>query len=387
MTELVADPLRARAASGDVKTEEMILNMGPQHPSTHGVLRVVVRIDGEIVLDCEPHLGFLHRSFEKIAESVNYTQVTPYTDRMDYLMSMGNNLGYCMAVEKLVGEPVPDRAWHIRTIVVELDRIASHLIAIGTYGLDAGALTPFFYALRDREKILRIFEEICGQRLNYNYVRIGGVAYDLPEGIEKSILDFCDYFEPKVDEWDRLLTYNGIFIKRVANVGVLPVPLALDWGITGPCLRGSGVKRDLRKDPGYGIYSKFEFDVPVGRGEVGTVGDCWDRYIVRVREIRESLKIIRQATKALPAGDHLAAWAKRRVRPPKGDAYTKIENARGELGFYLISDGTDKPFRLKTRGPSFCNIAVLPEISRGCMIADLIVIIGSIDIVVGETDR
>ncbi len=384
----------------DIKTEEMLLNIGPQHPSTHGVLRVVVRTDGEIILDAEVHVGYLHRCFEKIAENVTYLQVTPYTDRMDYLASMANNVGWAIAVEKLMGIAPPRRAQLIRVIMCELQRIASHLMAIGTYGLDVGAFTPFLYCFRDREKILKIFERICGQRLNYNYPRPGGVAFDMTDEMTNDVEWFVNYFAPRLEEVNQLFTYNGIFIQRTANVGVLPADVAIAYGCTGPVLRGSGVKRDLRKDQPYEIYPEFEFDVPVGEGTKGTVGDCWDRYYVRVRECFESLKILRQAIPRLretTGGDYLhpdvvlkrgnAVYSKQTIKVPKGECYAKVENPRGELGYYVVSDGTPKPYRVKARAPSFHNISVLPEIARGCMVADMIAIIGSIDIVMGEVDR
>jgi len=374
----------------DIKTEELLLNIGPQHPSTHGVLRVVVRTDGEIILDSEVHVGYLHRCFEKIAENVTYTQVTPYTDRMDYLASMANNVAWAIAVEKLMGLQVPRRAELIRVIMCELQRIASHLMAIGTYGLDMGAFTPFLYCFRDREKILKIFEKICGQRLNYNYPRIGGVAFDLTDEMVGDIEWFVNYFAPRLEEVNDLFTYNGIFIERTANVGILPADLAISYGCTGPVLRGSGVKRDLRKDQPYSIYNEFEFDVPIGKGTKGTVGDCWDRFYVRALECFESLKIVKQALpklKETKGQEFLAEAVKRSVKVPKGEAYAKVENPRGELGYYVVSDGSPKPFRVKARAPSFHNIHVLSEISKGCMVADMVAIIGSIDIVMGEVDR
>jgi len=374
----------------EVKTEEMLLNMGPQHPSTHGVFRVVVRTDGEMVLESESHIGYLHRCFEKCAENLNYIQVVPYTDRMDYLCAMINNLGYAQAVEKLMGLQVPERAEFIRVIVAELNRIASHLLAFGTYGLDIGAVTPFLHAFRDREKILKVFEKLCGQRLNYSYVRVGGVSFDITDEILNDIQDFCDYFEPHIlDEYDALLSYNGIFISRTANVGILPKELAISHGVTGPSLRGSGVRRDLRIDEPYGIYDRFQFEIPIGSGEQGTVGDCWDRYMVRVREMRESAKIVRQALAAVPSGDHCDKKAYKSVKPPKGEVYHKVEGARGELGFHVVSDGSPKPYRVKTRGPSFCNISVLDALTKqkSCMVADMVAIIGSLDIVMGEVDR
>lgn len=374
----------------DIRTEEMVLNMGPQHPSTHGVLRVVIRTDGELVLESSTHVGYLHRSFEKVAENCTYIQIPPYTDRMDYVCAMANNLAYAGAVEKLAGLEVPERARYIRVIVAELNRIASHLLALGTYGLDLGAVTPFLLAFRDREMVLKIFEKLCGQRLNYSYVRVGGVSFDVTDEILADIEKFCDYFEPgSVDELDRLLSTNGIFISRTANVGVLPLDLAIAYGVTGPSLRGSGLARDLRKDAPYEVYDRFAFEVPVGRGEVGQVGDCWDRYMVRVREMRESAKIVRQAIRALPPGEFPDKKTYRAVKPPKGEVYHKIEGARGEVGFYIVSDGSAKPYRIKARGPSFSNISVLDALVArgGCMVADMVAIIGSLDIVLGEVDR
>jgi len=375
----------------DIRTEELLLNIGPQHPSTHGVLRVVVRTDGEMILDSEVHVGYLHRCFEKIAENVTYTQVTPYTDRMDYLASMANNLAWSAAVEKLIGLEVPRRAECIRVILCELQRIASHLVAVGTYGLDTGAITPFLYCFRDREKILKIFERICGQRLNYNYIRVGGVAFDLTEQMIDDIAWFAEYFPPKWDEVHDLFTRNGIFIERTANIGVLSPALAISYGVTGPPLRASGVQRDLRKDRPYSIYPELEFDVPVGRGEVGTVGDCWDRYYVRCLECYESIKIVQQVLPLLRQTEGEPIMHKktaRSVKVPKGaEGYLAVENPRGELGYYIVSDGKPKPYRVKARAPSFHNIHVLPEISRGTMVADMVAIIGSFDIVMGEVDR
>ncbi len=372
---------------GDVASEEMLLNMGPQHPSTHGVFRVVIKTDGEIVTDAESHIGYLHRCFEKICENVNYTMATPYTDRLDYLMAMGNNLGYAMSVERLMDVEIPERASYIRVIVTELSRIASHLLAIGTYGMDIGAITPFLYCFRDREKVLTILETICGQRLNYNYVRIGGVAYDMDDAMLKMCGEFCKYFMPRVMEYNDLLTYNGIFIQRTANVGILTAEQAIDFGCTGPVLRGSGIKRDLRKDAPYSLYDRFDFEVPVGTGEAGTVGDCFDRYMVRMREMIESVKIVEQALSQIQAGPFKTDKIKAKPKPSKGDAYTAVENARGELGFYLISDGSDTAFRLKCRSPAFSNVSVLHEMCRGAMVADVVAIIGSLDIVMGEIDR
>jgi NADH-quinone oxidoreductase subunit D len=373
----------------EIKTEEMLLNMGPQHPSTHGVLRLEVRTDGEVVLEAVPHIGYLHRCFEKHAENIPFPGVVPFVDRMDYLSSMNQELGYVLAVEKLLGIRVPDRVEYIRVIMAELNRIASHLVAFGTYGLDTGAVTPFLFAFRDRERILDLFEMTCGARLLYNYIWIGGLSHDLPPYGKKKIREFLDYFEPKIKEYNDLLSYNKIFIERTANVGILPVDLAINYSITGPNLRGSGVKWDIRKDEPYSVYDRFDFDIPIGRGEHGTPGDCWDRYMVRMREIEQSVRIIRQAIEQLPDGDVHAALP-RKIRPPKnGDVYVRTETPRGELGYYIVSDGegSETAWRIKSRSPCFVVMSVFREISRGAMIADLIAILGSLDIVLGEIDR
>jgi NADH-quinone oxidoreductase subunit D len=372
----------------ELHTEEMVLNMGPQHPSTHGVLRLQLVTDGEVVSEAEPHIGYLHRCAEKIGENVNYQQFVPYTDRMDYLAGMNCNYAFAHAVERLTDLKVPERAEYIRILVLELNRLASHLVAFGTYGLDIGAFTPFFYAFRERERVLDLFEELCGARLTYNYVRIGGVMADLTPGWLAKAKNFIDYFEPKIREYDELLSYNKIFIKRTAKVGVLPAELAVAYGITGPNLRGSGVKWDLRKDEPYSIYDRFDFDVPVGKGEMGILGDCWDRYMVRIREMRESVKIIRQAIDGIPAeGPVMAEEMGKSVKTKAGELYTRVENPRGEMGFWVVSSGKDTPIRCKVRAPSFCNMSVFKEISRGSMIADLVAIVGSLDIVLGEIDR
>ncbi len=369
-----------------VKTEEMILNMGPQHPSTHGVLRLELQLEGEIITKVIPHIGYLHRCFEKHAEAMTYPQVIPYTDRMDYLASMGNEFGYAVAVEKLLNIQVPERVEYIRVIMAELQRIASHLVALGTYGADIGAMTPFLFCFRDREKILSLFEMTCGARLLYNYIWVGGLSHDLHPDFVRQTRDFVTYFKPKIKELNDLLTYNKIFIDRTANVGILPLDTAINFGISGPMLRGSGLKWDLRKDDPYSVYQKFDFDIPVGEGKVGTVGDCWDRYYVRVLEMGESLKIIEQALDQLPEGDVSSAIPKR-IKPPIGQVYTRVENPRGELGYFIISDGSVNPFRVKVRAPSFVNLGVMDVLCRGHMVADIIAILGSVDIVLGEVDR
>jgi NADH-quinone oxidoreductase subunit D len=367
--------------------DDLILQMGPQHPSTHGVLRLELVMDGELVKQITPHIGYLHRCFEKHAEAMTYPQVIPYTDRMDYLAAINMELGYVLAVEKLMGlTELPERLEFIRVIMAELQRIASHLLAIGTFGLDVGAITPFLWCFRDREKILDLFEWASGARLLYNYLWIGGVMQDLPEGFGRKALEFMDYFEPNVQELNDLLSFNKIFIERTAHIGVTSPEVAISYGLGGPNLRGSGVKWDLRKEEPYGIYDRFDFDVPVGTGEFGPIGSAWDRYIVRVREMLESIKILRQAFDQLPSGDPNGATP-RRIRPAAGDAYMRTESPRGEIGFYLVSDGSDKPFRCKGRSPCFTAISAIDAIGRNSLIADAVATVGSLDIVLGEIDR
>jgi len=368
--------------------EEMSLSMGPQHPSTHGVLRLELVLDGEVVKKVTPHLGYMHRCFEKHAENVPYNEVIPYTDRLDYIAAMNQNMAYVLAVEKLMGDlKIPEPVEYIRVLCCELNRIASHLVALGTYGLDVGAFTPFLWCFRDREKILDLLERISGARMLYNYIWIGGVARPLPDGWTDEVARFCDYFEPKIDELDRLLTYNWIFIERTATAGVLPPEVAVSYGATGPVLRGCGIPWDLRKNEPYSIYDRFEFDIPTGLGRYGPLGSAWDRYWVRVQEMRQSLRIIRQALRQMPKTGNVHEAIPRKIRPPVGEAYARSETPRGELGFYLVSDGSEKPYRVKARSPCFCNISVIDEISRGAMVADLVAIIGSIDIVLCEIDR
>jgi NADH-quinone oxidoreductase subunit D len=368
------------------RTEELEVNMGPQHPSTHGVLRLVLGLEGEVVKRVRPEIGYLHRNFEKHVENVTYPQVIPYTDRLDYLAAMNMEFGYVLTVEKLLDIEVPERVQFIRVIMAELNRIASHQVAIGTYGLDVGSFTPFLYCFRDRERILDLFEMTCGARLLYNYLWIGGCSHDISDEFAAKTREFLDYFEKQIPELHAMLTENKIFIERTANVGVLPADVAVNLGASGPMLRGSGVQWDLRKNDTYSIYDRFEFEVPVGTGEIGTVGDCWDRYWVRVKEMEQSMRIIRQALDRLPEGDVKAAIP-RTARPKAGEVYVRTESPRGELGYYLISDGSTKPYRLKCRSPAFCNLSTLDVISQGAMIADAVMIVGSIDIVLGEVDR
>lgn len=379
-----------------LSSEEMVLNLGPQHPSTHGVLRLELITDGEIVKEVIPHLGYLHRCFEKHAEALNYAQIIPYTDRMDYLASMNNNHAFVMGVEKMLGieNNIPKRIEYIRVLVCELNRIASHLIAIGTYGIDIGAFTPFLWCFRDREHIMNMLEWASGARMLYNYIWVGGIFYDVPVGFEDRCTEFVAYFKPKLKELNELLTDNQIFISRTANVGILPLDVAINYGCSGPMLRGSGLKYDLRRVDEYSVYPELDFEIPYAKGEIGTVGDCWNRYKVRIDEIAESLKIIEQCAEKLkkeykrtPDFDPRALVPKKIV-PKVQDFYIRAENPKGEIGFYFMADGkSDKPFRVKARGPSFSNLSVIPEISKGVMIADLVAIIGSIDIVLGEVDR
>ncbi|MCK6602001.1 MAG: NADH-quinone oxidoreductase subunit D [Bacteroidetes bacterium] len=372
-----------------LKTEEMIMNMGPQHPSTHGVLRLELVTDGEVVKSITPHIGYLHRCFEKHGEELTYPMIIPFTDRLDYLASMNNNHAFNLAVEKLLNLEVPRKVEFIRVIVAELQRIASHLVAIGTFGADIGAVTPFLWTFRDREVILNLFENLTGARMLYNYMWPGGVARDFPKGFREEIGAFITYFRPKIRDLNNLLTGNHIFISRTAHVGVLPADVAVNYNCTGPVLRGSGVKWDLRKNDPYSIYPEFEFDIPVGQGTMGTLGDTWDRYYIRCQEMEQSLNIIEQALAKFPVEDatDVQAAVPRRIKPPAGEVYARAENPRGELGFYIISDGGTKPFRVRAKSPCFVNLAVLPALGKGIMVSDIVAILGSIDIVLGEVDR
>ena len=379
-----------------LKPEEMIINMGPQHPSTHGVLRLELITDGEIVKEVIPHMGYLHRCFEKHCESLTYQQIIPFVDRMDYMASMNNDHAFVMGIERMMGidKDIPKRVEYIRVLVCELNRISSHLIAIGTYGIDIGAFTPFLWCFRDREHIMNMLEWASGSRMLYNYIWVGGLFYDLPVGFEERCSEFVKYFKPKLSELNQLLTENQIFIGRTAGIGVLPLDVAINYGCSGPMLRGSGLKWDLRRIDEYSVYPELEFEIPVGKGEMGKMGDCWDRYKIRTEEIAESIRIIEQCLERLqkelkrsPEFDPRSKLPKK-IIPKEQDFYIRAENPKGELGYYFICDGkTEIPKRVKARGPSFNNLSVLPEISRGILIADLIAILGSIDIVLGEVDR
>ncbi len=364
----------------------MYVNMGPQHPSTHGVLRLLLKTDGEIVEQATPHIGYLHRGLEKIAERVTYPQFTPFTDRLDYLASMNCNLAYALTVEKLLNIEIPRRAQIIRVIMAELNRISSHLIAFGSFSSDMGAFTPFLYGIREREFINDLFEMVCGNRLTYNYIRIGGVSKDIPDGFIEKTKEFLDYFPAKLKEYNEVLSYNAVFIKRLANVGVITTDQAIEYGLTGPNLRASGIKWDLRREEPYLIYNELDFDVPIGKGEMGTIGDSWDRYMMRIYEMGQSARIVGQCLDMLSQGDFTAKVPKV-LRVPQGEVYVRAENPRGELGFYLISDGSVKPYRLKIRAPSFANLSILPLLAKGVMIADIVALIGSLDIILPEIDR
>jgi NADH-quinone oxidoreductase subunit D len=382
----------------DVRTDEMLVNMGPQHPSTHGVLRLVLRTDGEVVSEVIPHLGYLHRCAEKIGENVLPIQFIPYTDRMDYLAGMNMNLGYSMAVEKLCGMKIPEKAQVIRVIIAELNRIASHLVGMGAYGLDLGTFSPFLYAFREREMILDLFEEVCGARLTYSYITIGGVHDDFPDGWTGRCQKFLDYFKPRIEEYHTLLTRNHIFVKRTAAIGILSREMALDYGCSGPMLRGSLDRSqgdavwDLRKIEPYCGYEQYDFNAIVPpfpeKPATAVLGDCWHRFYVRMLEIVESIKIIEQGMRRYPT-----AQGSHRIEPPRhlppGEAYQETECPRGQMGFYVVGRNTKDPvpLRVRARSSSFSNLSVTNEICRGCLIADVPAIVGSIDIVMGEIDR
>lgn len=401
MSTALDDP---RIIEFDVRTDEMLVNMGPQHPSTHGVLRLVLRTDGEIVSQVEPHIGYLHRSAEKIGENLTPRQWIPYTDRMDYLAAMNMNLGWSLCVEKLLNYQIPEKARHLRVIIAELQRIASHLVGMGAYGLDLGTFSPFLYAFREREKILDLFEEACGARLTYSYITPGGVTADLPRGWTQKCLEFLDQFEPVIQEYHALLTTNAIFVKRTAAIGVLSPEMAIDYGCTGPVLRGSGVDYDLRRDGEERVtemYDGYAFEVIVERNghypkdhdypavpKDAILGDCWHRFYVRMLEVVQSVDLVRQAIERYSTAQ--GNWGepiKLSTKLPKGEAYLETECPRGQMGFYIVSDGSAIPWRVRAKSSSFCNLSVTHELCRGCLIADVPAIVGSLDIVMGEIDR
>ena len=361
---------------------EMLLNMGPQHPSTHGVFRMVLWVDGEKIVDVVPHIGYLHRGSEKLCEGEQFNQVITLFDRMDYIANFNNEHIYCRAVEKLMGLEVSERSEYIRVILCELNRIASHMLFIATMGLDAGAMTPSMFCFRGRERIQGLFESVSGARMMHNYFRIGGLKEDVPDDFVKQVKEVLDLVKQDTEESDKLLSFNEIFLARLKNIAVMSAEDAVDYGLTGPCLRASGVDYDVRKASPYSVYDRFDFDVPVGLD-----GDCWDRYYLRVQEVYQSVRIIEQALEQLPEGDVSSSLGRRLLRPPAGEVYLRAENPRGELGVYLVSDGTDRPYRVKVRPPSFCNLSALKHMLKDAWIADSVVILGALDIVLGEVDR
>lgn len=391
----------------ELDTEKMTLSMGPSHPSTHGVLRLILELDGEVVTKCEPVLGYLHRGDEKLAENMTYNQFVPYTDRLDYLAPLANNVAYAIAVEKLADLEIPPRCQAIRVLISELARISSHLLGLGAYAMDTGALTVFMYTFTEREKLYTLFEKLTGARLTTSFTRIGGVARDLPENWLEEVSQVVDELIPVLDEVDGLLTRNRIFLDRTKDIGVISKEDALSYGLTGPNLRGSGVPLDLRIDRPYSGYENYEFDVPVG-----SVGDSYDRYLVRMEEIRQSASIVKQVMAKMPDGPYYAEDAKRIFPPtkekimssmeeliqnfmittqgpqmPEGEVYFEAENPKGALGFFIHSKGGGVPYRMKIRGPSFCNLSILPKVCVGAMISDVVAILGSLDFVMGECDR
>ena len=362
-------------------TVDMMINIGPQHPATHGVFRMVLTLDGELIVDAVPHIGYLHRGSEKLCEHEDYAQIITLFDRLDYVANFNNELVLVMAVEKLMGLKIPERASHIRMLMCELNRIASHLLFIGTFALDAGAITPVLYNFRDREKIQALFESVSGARMMHNFFRVGGVKEDLPAGFEAQVDGVLGEVERGIDEVDRLLSLNEIFLERTKGIGRIDAEAAVDWGLSGPCLRASGVPYDVRTDEPYLFYERVEFGVPVG-----SQGDCWDRYYTRVLEVRESASIIRQVLAQMGPGE-IQAKTRRITRPPKGEVYAHGENPRGDFGVYIVSDGGESPYRLKVRPPSYCNLQALRDLLVGHYLADAVVIMGTLDIVLGEVDR
>ncbi|MFB3895849.1 MAG: NADH dehydrogenase (quinone) subunit D [bacterium] len=389
-----------------LKTETMILNMGPQHPSTHGVLRLVLELDGEKIVNCVPHMGYLHTGIEKTMENKTYHQAIVCTDRVDYLAPMSNNLAYCLAVEKLLDIEIPKRAQYLRVLLAELTRIKSHLVWLGSHAMDLGAMSVFLYCFREREKIVDIYESLSGVRMMSSYIRIGGLAQEVSADFVPKVRDILETFPIRIREYEDLLTHNPIFLNRTKNIGILSVEDAINIGVSGPNLRGSGVKWDIRKSNPYSSYQDFQFEIPTG-----TTGDVYDRYLVRVAEMKQSLKIIKQVIDTLPPGPIMAEAGKYTppsrdaikknmeelihhfllmtvgFEPPVGEVYHSIEGPKGELGFYIVSDGTGKPYRVRIRPPSFINLQALPKLVVGHYIADVIAIIGSLDFVLGEVDR
>jgi len=367
-----------RAADSSV---DMMINMGPQHPSTHGVFRLVLHLEGERIVYAEPHIGYLHRGSEKLCEGETYAQVITLFDRMDYVANLNSELAFCMAVEKLMGVEVPDRAWYIRTILCELNRVASHMLFYGVFGMDAGAMTPILYGFREREKIQSLFESVTGARMMHNYFRIGGVKEELPTDFPARLTSVVEELKRALEECDRLLTGNEAFLARTRGISPLSAEDAVDFGVTGPILRSTGQVEDVRVSEPYGIYDRFDFGIPVG-----STGDCWDRYYIRIEEMRQSLSIIEQAASQMEAGE-IQAKVRRIARPPKGEVYVRSESPRGDLGVFLVSDGSLNPYRVKVRAPSFANLQAIQHMLRGAYVADAVVVLGSLDIILGEVDR
>lgn len=366
--------------------ESTVVNMGPQHPSTHGVINLKLRLKGEVIETVDPNVGFLHRSIEKISEETQYTGFIPYTDRVDYLSAMFGNQAWCMAIEKLLHVEVPRRAEYMRVIACELNRIINHLIACGTMAMDLGAFTPFLHGIREREKVNDIMEKICGSRLNYNYMRFGGVSRDFVPGLDKQILKFLDEFVTFLPEFDRLITGNEIFEQRLIHVGVISPEMAMHYSLGGPNLRASGLDYDLRRDMPYSVYPELKFKVITGAGYRGEIGDSFARYMVRMDEMRESAGLVRQAIEGLPEGEYLAKTSRNPVTPP-GEVYSAVESTRGEMGFYVVSDGKDRALRTKIRTSSFTAMSIIPRIGPGLMVADMTAFFGSLDVVAPEVDR
>ncbi len=362
-------------------TEELVINMGPQHPSTHGVLRVILKLDGETVTDVDCDIGYLHRGTEKIGENITYTMFIPYTDRLDYIAAPSSNLAWVQAVESLFDWEIPPRALFIRSLVAELSRIASHLLWLATHALDIGAMTVFLWCFREREMVLDLFERAFGARLTVNAFRLGGLFQDVPQEFLDDARAFVDIFPSRIDDYETLLTENRIWLQRTRGVGIISAEDAMDLGFTGPILRATGVKWDLRRAKPYAAYPYLDFVVPVGEN-----GDVYDRYLVRVEEMRQSARIITQCLDMLPDGP-VSCKTPRTIKPPAGEVYHSIENPKGEFGFYLVSDGTETPYRVRIRPPSFIHLGGLKKLSVGGLLADVIAIIGSIDIVLGECDR
>jgi NADH-quinone oxidoreductase subunit D len=372
--------------ANEVTGEEMTLNMGPQHPSTHGVIRFIIKTDGEIMREAVPDVGYLHRAIEHIAEKCTYEGFMPYTDRVDYVCAMPANHAWALAVEKLAGLEVPERAEYLRVITDELNRISSHCIALGAMAMDIGAITPFTYILREREYVNELLEMICGARLTYNYHRIGGVGWDMPAGWREKVLAWCDHFAPVMDEFDRLITNNALFVQRLANLAVIRADEAIDYGLVGPNLRAAGVDFDVRRDVPYSIYPKLTFDVPIGRGLVGTVGDAWDRYWVRAQEWRQSVSMVRQCLAQIDATAP-EFWKAPKKLKPVGDAMARVEAARGDMSCYVVGDGGTNAYRARFRTGSFNAMGIIRDKSRGLMVADLVALIASLDVVAPEVDR